>query len=33
LKERARMKGRKIAVILSGGNVDRAVFSQVLAGA
>lgn len=30
-KERDRMKGRKVAVILSGGNVDRHVFADVLA--
>ena len=31
LKEREHMRGRKVAVILSGGNVDRAVFAQILA--
>jgi len=29
-KERARIAGRKVAVVLSGGNVDRDVFSNVL---
>jgi threonine dehydratase len=29
-KERARIAGRRIAVVLSGGNVDREVFSGVL---
>ena len=32
MQERDRVRGRKVAVILSGGNVDRAVFAQVLAG-
>lgn len=31
LKERDRMRGRKVATVLSGGNVDRAVFARVLA--
>jgi len=31
LKERERPRDRKVAVILSGGNVDRAVFARVLA--
>jgi threonine dehydratase len=30
LKERDRMKGRRVAVILSGGNVDRDVFCDTL---
>jgi threonine dehydratase len=30
LKERERMKGRRVALILSGGNIDRAVFAKVL---
>jgi threonine dehydratase len=30
LQERERMRGRRVAVILSGGNVDREVFAQVL---
>jgi threonine dehydratase len=29
-KERARIAGRRVAVVLSGGNVDRQVFSGVL---
>jgi len=32
MQERERMRGRKVAVVLSGGNVDRAVFAEVLAG-
>jgi threonine dehydratase len=31
LKERERMRGRRVAVILTGGNVDAAVFARVLA--
>ncbi len=33
LQERGRNRGSKIAVVLSGGNVDRDVFARVLAGA
>jgi threonine dehydratase len=29
-KERARIAGRKVAVVLSGGNVDRELFAGVL---
>ena len=32
LQERRRMSGRKVALILSGGNVDRDVLARVLAG-
>jgi threonine dehydratase len=32
LQERERMAGKKVGVILSGGNIERARFSQVLAG-
>ena len=32
MQERARMAGSKVAVILSGGNIDRERFVQVLAG-
>ena len=32
-QEKARMAGRRIAVVLSGGNVDRDVFARVLADA
>jgi len=32
LKERARMRGRRVALILSGGNVDREVFAETLNG-
>lgn len=31
LKERARIKGRKIGLVLSGGNVDRDVYARILA--
>jgi threonine dehydratase len=31
IQERARNQGRRIAVVLTGGNVDRAVFARVLA--
>jgi threonine dehydratase len=30
LAERERMRGRRVALILSGGNVDREVFAQIL---
>jgi len=30
-KERARLAGRKVAAVLSGGNIDREVFARVLA--
>jgi threonine dehydratase len=30
LQEQERMRGRRVAVILSGGNVDREVFAQIL---
>jgi threonine dehydratase len=32
LKERARMQGKRIGLILSGGNIDREPFASVLAG-
>jgi len=32
LQERERMRGLRVALILSGGNVDREVFARVLAG-
>jgi threonine dehydratase len=31
LKERAANAGRRVAVVLSGGNVDRAAFASILA--
>ena len=31
LQERERMRGRRIALVLSGGNVDREVFARILA--
>jgi threonine dehydratase len=31
LQERERLSGKRVAIVLSGGNVDRAVFAQVLA--
>ena len=33
LAERDAMRGRRVAVVLSGGNVDRAVLGRVLGGA
>jgi threonine dehydratase len=32
LKERARMAGKRVGVILSGGNIDMDKFSSVLQG-
>jgi threonine dehydratase len=32
MQERARMTGRRVAVILSGGNIDASVFRRILAG-
>src|SRR5262252_7248741 len=32
MQERARMAGRRVAVILSGGNVDASVYRRILAG-
>ena len=32
LKEREMVKGRTVGVVVSGGNIDRAVYAQVLAG-
>ncbi len=32
LKERDRMAGKRIALVLSGGNIDREVFLEILAG-
>ena len=31
LKERGRLAGKKVAMVLSGGNVDRDVFARILA--
>jgi threonine dehydratase len=31
MQERERMKGRKVAVILSGGNIDRPVYARIIA--
>jgi threonine dehydratase len=31
MHEREAMRGRKVGVVLSGGNVDRDVFARVLA--
>ena len=33
LKERGRMRGKRVGLVLSGGNIDRALFAEVLAGA
>jgi threonine dehydratase len=30
LQERERLRGRKVAVVVSGGNVDRTLFAEVL---
>ena len=30
INERAQMQGRRVAIVQSGGNVDRSVFTQVL---
>ncbi|MCX6632554.1 MAG: threonine dehydratase [Candidatus Solibacter sp.] len=32
LQERGRLRGRRVAAVLSGGNVDRAMFAEVLRG-
>ncbi len=32
LQERSRMRGSRVALALSGGNVDRELFAEVLAG-
>ncbi|MBV9815840.1 MAG: hypothetical protein JO229_08845, partial [Alphaproteobacteria bacterium] len=31
LQERGRLAGRRVTVILSGGNIDRSLFAEVLA--
>ena len=31
LKERGRLAGKRVAIVLSGGNIDRALFAEVLA--
>jgi len=31
LKERARLRGKKVAVVQSGGNIDRPLFAEILA--
>ena len=33
LQERERMQGRRVGLILSGGNIDRPLYLRVLAGA
>ena len=33
MQERQAMQGRKVALILSGGNIDREVYLRVLGGA
>ena len=33
MREKDRMRGRRVALVLSGGNVDKEVFAKVLAGA
>ena len=32
LQERDGLRGKRVAAVLSGGNVDRAMFAQVLGG-
>ena len=32
MQERGKMAGKRVGVVLSGGNIDRAVFAEVLAG-
>ncbi|MNW20926.1 hypothetical protein D3C71_2215590 [compost metagenome] len=32
MQERERQAGRRVAVVLSGANVDRALYARVLAG-
>jgi len=32
MQERARMTGKRVAVILSGGNIDASVYRTILAG-
>ncbi len=32
LQERDKMKGKRVGLILSGGNIDRALYLRVLAG-
>ena len=32
MQERERMQGKRVGLILSGGNIDREVFAEVLAG-
>jgi threonine dehydratase len=32
MQERGKMAGRRVGVVLSGGNVDRPVFAEILAG-
>jgi threonine dehydratase len=31
LKEKARMEGKRVVIVLSGGNIDRALYAEVLA--
>jgi threonine dehydratase len=31
LKERDRLRGKRVAVVQSGGNIDRALFADILA--
>jgi threonine dehydratase len=32
-QERSRINGKRVAAVLSGGNIDRALYAQVLASA
>jgi threonine dehydratase len=31
MQERDRLRGKRVAVVLSGGNTDRALFAEILA--
>jgi threonine dehydratase len=31
IQERGRMAGKRVAIVLSGGNIDRALYREVLA--
>jgi threonine dehydratase len=33
VRDRNEVRGRKVAAVLSGGNVDRSIFCKVLSGA
>ncbi len=33
MKERSEMSGRTVGVVLSGGNIDRALYANIISGA